>query len=781
MTANTAATSKHVLVVTADADYADSCRTELHTREGLHVETTDTVDAATGRLKQEDDIDCVISDHDLPDVDGIAFVEAVRIAFPDVPFILFTSEGSERVASRAIHAGATDYLIKERHRNQWDRLDKLINESIEYYRTRFEIVDPHTHREALLGAIPDMVGVVKDGTFQYVNPAGVELTGVDSPEELIGTALLGLFVETNELTREELDAVQRGDRYIGATTEQLIGVSGDVIPVEVTLSRISWEGAEAVLAILANRSERASLVNRLRDLKRINSLMRQVNRSLVKAASRAEIDQRVCELLSDSDPYRFAWIAEIDDATGDMVPRAWAGIEKRHLDVITDTNGEKQTAQGPTGRAIRTRELQVMQDIPNDPQYEPWRTEALDRGYRSRAAIPLVFEDEMYGVLNVYADRIGAFDKQERDLLREVGDDIAFALHRFDVQEKLRQSQAAIEQAADAIFLTDTEGTIEYVNPAFEALTGYSADEAIGRNPRILKSGEQDEEYYEEMWETILAGEIWSSEIINERKSGERYHAEQTVAPIATNEIEGFVAIQRDITDRKELQADLEESLTQLQVIDRVLRHNLHNDMNVIQGYAETIQSEAEGELADRAAMIVEESKDLLNTVSKERQITELLSEQHRQEAVALDYRINATVEEIQDQYPAAEVTVEQSGGVTVSATESLDQALIELLTNAIIHSDRDTPTIDVTVEEQPETVSIHIADDGPGIPEMEQRIITDEVDIDPLYHASGLGLWLVKLIVEESGGGLSFEEHAPRGSIVTITLAKPIQEGADR
>jgi len=120
-----------------------------------------------------------------------------------------------------------------------------------------------------------------------------------------------------------------------------------------------------------------------------------------------------------------------------------------------------------------------------------------------------------------------------------------------DRKRTLKRFEAATENAGHAIYFTDREGTIVYVNPAFERITGYDAEEVIGENPRILKSGEMDDEYYDELWETLLSGERWEENVVNRRSDGERYTAHQTIAPITEDgdEITGFVAIQSDITE----------------------------------------------------------------------------------------------------------------------------------------------------------------------------------------------------------------------------------------
>jgi PAS domain S-box-containing protein len=109
---------------------------------------------------------------------------------------------------------------------------------------------------------------------------------------------------------------------------------------------------------------------------------------------------------------------------------------------------------------------------------------------------------------------------------------------------------AAVEQAADAIVITDVDGTVQYANPAFTALTGYSREEAVGQNPRFLKSGQTPQEVYQELWSTIVAGRVWHGEVINRRKNGTVYREEMQITPVegAAGQIVSFIAVKRDVT-----------------------------------------------------------------------------------------------------------------------------------------------------------------------------------------------------------------------------------------
>jgi PAS domain S-box-containing protein len=122
--------------------------------------------------------------------------------------------------------------------------------------------------------------------------------------------------------------------------------------------------------------------------------------------------------------------------------------------------------------------------------------------------------------------------------------------------ELLRQLSEAIERTTDSVFITDTSAVIEYVNPAFEATTGYSREQAIGRPASILKSGWQEPGFYQELWSTILSGEVHTATPVNRRKDGSLFHAEQTITPVRdeTGSISKFVSVMRDVTERKKAQ-----------------------------------------------------------------------------------------------------------------------------------------------------------------------------------------------------------------------------------
>jgi two-component system, cell cycle sensor histidine kinase and response regulator CckA len=163
-------------------------------------------------------------------------------------------------------------------------------------------------------------------------------------------------------------------------------------------------------------------------------------------------------------------------------------------------------------------------------------------------------------------------------------------------EEAQKRLAIAVEQAEEAIMITDLEGTIQYVNPAFEKVTGYSRDETLGKNPRILKSGKQDQEFYRNLWSTVTQGKVWRGRFVNRRKDGTFYREEATISPVRdrSRRIVNFVAVKRDVTQELSLQ----EQLLQAQKMEAIgtlaggVAHDFNNLLTVVMGFSELLLAE---------------------------------------------------------------------------------------------------------------------------------------------------------------------------------------------
>jgi PAS domain S-box-containing protein len=318
---------------------------------------------------------------------------------------------------------------------------------------------------------------------------------------------------------------------------------------------------------LAQRIIAATEHRRASEYARVADLVREIQADLVKARTRAEIETGVCEQLVDVEPYVFAWIGTVDTTRDHVERRATAGREDGYLDAIEIPVDGGASERGPTRKAIETRTTQVIADVESNPAYEPWREAALERGYRSSAAIPIEYEGTLYGVLNVYADYPGAFDADERTLLGDLSQAIAHAYYRVDIKEQYEsQYQELFENAPVMMAFTrdeDGEPVIEACNQQFADKLGYPREEITERPLADLYTEESAERLLKKGgYRRGLDGEFTVEEREFVTADGEQLVALLQASPRRNDEgdVVGTHALYVDITDRKRAQSVLEQA-----------------------------------------------------------------------------------------------------------------------------------------------------------------------------------------------------------------------------
>lgn len=343
---------------------------------------------------------------------------------------------------------------------------------------------------------------------------------------------------------------------------------------------------------------------------------------------------------------------------------------------------------------------------------------------------------------------------------------------RKERELELQQMKNSVDKAPIGITLSDPaqeDNPLIYVNDGFVDLTGYSREEVIGRNCRFLQGKDTNRETVATLRQKISATEPVSVTILNYRADGTPFWNRLEIAPIYKDDgsVVNYIGFQQDVTD-------LMERRRQLEILDRYLRHNIRNKMNVIDGLAELIQQEGEGQIVEYAETIDETSSTLLGNMEKEREITKLLQADSEPSTTEVMSVLQSIVAEYTRRYPTAAVSLAGPDAVSVHTVPELSTAVAELVRNAIVHNDSESPTVEITVEPGVESVALHVEDDGPGIPAMEVDVLTDADAETAVNHGQGLGLWLVYLIVNRSGGSIAFAERESGGSVVTVEVPRP-------
>ncbi|WP_084802656.1 sensor histidine kinase [Halorientalis sp. IM1011] len=219
----------------------------------------------------------------------------------------------------------------------------------------------------------------------------------------------------------------------------------------------------------------------------------------------------------------------------------------------------------------------------------------------------------------------------------------------------------------------------------------------------------------------------------------------------------------------RETRTELEQSRTQLSILHRVLRHNLRNHCTVVRSCSDLIERERADE--ETLARIRRTTDDLVALSEKSQHLKSLLEADDTTHRIDLSERTRDLVPELDASYPDATIETELADAAVASVVDQYDVVLGELVGNAVEHHDAPDPTIRISVAtDDAGDVSLVVADDGPGIPSMERRVLEDGIE-EPMFHSQGLGLWLVRVFVQQSGGDLRVEDNDPRGTAIRITL----------
>jgi PAS domain S-box-containing protein len=370
-----------------------------------------------------------------------------------------------------------------------------------------------------------------------------------------------------------------------------------------------------------------------------------------------------------------------------------------------------------------------------------------------------------------------------------------------DITERKRAEEAharlaiAVEQAAESIVITDTNGTILYANPAFEQTSGYTFAEVVGKKPGILKSGRHEAEFYRRMWEVLQSGNIWRGHFINRHKNGAIYEEEATISPVrdATGKVVNYVAAKRDVTREVQLEAQFRQS-QKMEAIGQLaggVAHDFNNILAVIQLQAGLLKVE-EG--------LTEQQLEYADDIEKAAQRASNLVRQlllfGRKQALRLgDVELNEAVngiakmlhrilgEQIQIQFKLAAQPL-----LVHADTSMLDQLLINLAVNArdaMPKSGRlivTTSAVELDAEATAQTAParpgsfacISVTDTGCGIrPEILPRIFEPFFTTKDVGKGSGLGLATVFGIVQQHQGWINVYSEPGRGTTFRIYLPR--------
>ncbi|WP_255191712.1 PAS domain-containing protein [Natronobeatus ordinarius] len=365
----------------------------------------------------------------------------------------------------------------------------------------------------------------------------------------------------------------------------------------------------------------------------------------------------------------------------------------------------------------------------------------------------------------------GPFLTEERELLEMTVLLLTGCLDRRSyidgLAESERQFHRLAENVREIVWICGPEKEeLYYVNRAYEAVWGRSIESLYQQPSSFFTAVHPEDRARVERAIADQATGAYDEEYRIVRPDGEVRWVHDRAVPVRDDDgkVYRIVGLTADVTERKEREQ-------QLAIFDRVLRHNLRNELNVILGNAEQIVAEADGQLATAGDAIVTASERLLELATKQRFVARVIAKPRASQPQDLEEVLARVVTEFQERYPDSMIELDVGPTEPVTTTPHLEVAVRELVDNALRHSDREEPLARVEATAAADGLEIRVIDDGPGIPVDEREFLTTGQAENALLHGSGMGLWLVHWIVTYAGGRLSFGENEPRGSIVTISL----------
>ena len=484
-------------------------------------------------ILSKENFDAVLLDLGLPESSGLETLKKVRASGMELPIIVLTGLDDDEIALDTLKEGAQDYLVKGklnaekiirsvRYSIERKKIQEELRESERKYRElskdlelrinertnnlliannnlseeieeRKQIEESLKQSEeryrSLVELSPDGVLVLTlDKKIIYANSAALRIHGTKSFRNLWQKSVFDFIHPEDSGKIRKFIELNAGQEHIPLMESRLIRSDGSVVDVETIGNRIEYEGKPADQIIIRDISARKKTENELNKLNRTLKALGESSQAMSHATNELAYMKEVCKIIEQDCGYTMLWIGFTEDGPEKRVkPVAHAGLAEGYLEKMKITWADTRRGRGPTGTAIRTGETTVCRNMLTDPNFIPWRMEALERGYASSVAIPLLLNGKAFGAITIYSGKPDDFSKDEIDMLREIAKDLSYGISSIRLKEaeikaemELKSSEEKYRLLFDflpfGITLTDKKGNIIEANSESERLLGVSRD-----------------------------------------------------------------------------------------------------------------------------------------------------------------------------------------------------------------------------------------------------------------------------------------------------------------
>jgi PAS domain S-box-containing protein len=640
----------------------------------------------------------------------------------------------------------------------------------------------------------------KEGRISWVNPFFTQRTGY-LLNEVIGKRP-DEFLHGEETDPETASAIAAAVKECRSIRADIANYSKDgrKFWVEVNLQPVfdSKHAFAHFIGVSVDITERKS-IEHLRSISERNSNILKV---VAEAANASRSPEEVFRVVVDSIARFCGWplghVCELDAASGYLTDTdIWHVTDQsRYGDFIEVSRSTRFAAgEGLPGQVMNEKTAMWWQHVSDKQMF--LRAEAARAvGITTAVAFPVIVKNTVVAVIEFFSEEHQLEDSTLLDLMQQIGIHIGIVIERTETEQNLLKLYRAVENSPATVIITDHTGAIEYANPKFEQNSGYSIKKVIGKNPRILKSGVHSDDFYAELWMTLLGGNEWHGEFCNRKKNGELYWESASISPIKDEDgvITNFVAVKEDITARRQNLNDLEQARDAANAANRSkgeflanMSHEIRTPLNAILGFSNLAQKqEMTPALRDYIKKIHSAGLLLLGVVNDILDFSKI-------EAGKMD--IEKTRFKLEDVMTSVISVVQQKAidsGIELLLDVSPDishqylgdplrisQILTNLMSNAIKFTHQgEVELIVVPLQTVNNRVKIQfsVRDTGIGmnreqIGNLFQAFTQADGSTTRKYGGTGLGLSICKRLVEMMGGEIWAESELGKGSVFHFTI----------
>ncbi len=669
--------------------------------------------------------DIVLSDYMMPQFTGMEALKIVMETDAELPFIIVTGSMNELTAVECMKAGAWDYVIKEKLSKLGPAVLSALKkrELVQQKQSALKALKESEQRfRTLLESAPLAIVVHLDQKIYYGNERAIALAGAKDLEDFMGRDIMDfIHPESVELVKERFAQAFAG-KPLETSEQRFVNLEGREITVEITSMLTDLDERSAFISIINDITKRKQAMARFKNLfEQSNDAIYLLFKNKFELVN-ARFTEMFGFTLEECNQPDFSFL--------DLVaPESLPAIKKR------------------------MKAVEMGKSVPKVYEFEAIHKSG-KRLYCEASVSHIDYED----------------GRATQGIIRDISE-------RKKAEDEIRKLSLAVEQSPNSIVITDQNGSIEYVNPSFTQITGYSSKEVLGKNPRILKSYETDPDIYESLWATITSGKTWNGEFVNKKKNGTLYWSKAFVSPIfdTNKNITHFLSVQEDITERRELEEQFRQS-QKMEAIGQLaggVAHDFNNLLTIINGYSELILSKT-----DRDNPVFEQVQQIKEAGRRAGSLTrQLLAFSRKQIMQPVILNVNRLIKDMEkmlrrligENIDFISIYEKNIGDIKADPGQ-VEQVILNLVVNArdampdggkltIETSNIQLTDSYVNVHQGSETgwyVMIAVSDNGVGMkPEIRDHIFEPFFTTKEQGKGTGLGLSTVYGIVKQSGGSI--------------------------